>query len=57
LGIAALLAAATLATLTRREKAALLVVSGPHAATGMGGVLVQPRVWPVTVRNEDFSDP
>ena len=41
MGIAALLAAATLATMTPHDKAALLVVSGPRAATGMGGVLVQ----------------
>jgi beta-N-acetylhexosaminidase len=41
LGIAALLAAATLATMTPHEKAALLVVSGPTAASGVGGALVQ----------------
>ena len=41
MGIAALLATATLATLTPHDKAALLVVSGPRAAAGMGGVLVQ----------------
>jgi beta-N-acetylhexosaminidase len=41
LGIAALLAAATLATMTPQEKAALLVVSGPRAVPGIGGVLVQ----------------
>jgi beta-N-acetylhexosaminidase len=39
--IVALLAAATLATMTPHEKAALLVVSGPRAAPGIGGVLVQ----------------
>jgi beta-N-acetylhexosaminidase len=41
LGIAALLAAVTLATMTPHEKAALLVVSGPRAAPGVGGALVQ----------------
>jgi beta-N-acetylhexosaminidase len=41
LGIVALLAAATLVTMTPQQKAALLVVSGPTAAPGVGGVLVQ----------------
>jgi beta-N-acetylhexosaminidase len=41
LGIAALLAAAALVTMTPQEKAALLVVSGPRAEPGIGGVLVQ----------------
>ncbi|MFY9577922.1 MAG: glycoside hydrolase family 3 N-terminal domain-containing protein, partial [Gaiellaceae bacterium] len=41
MGIAALLAAATLVTLTPHQKAALLVVSGPRAEAGVGGVLVQ----------------
>jgi beta-N-acetylhexosaminidase len=41
LGIAALLAAATLVAMTPQEKAALLVVSGPGAEAGVGGVLVQ----------------
>src|SRR5262249_12705683 len=38
---AALLAAATLSTMTPHEKAALLVVSGPRAAPDLGGMLVQ----------------
>ncbi len=41
MGIVALLAAATLVTMTPQQKAALLVVSGPTAAPGVGGVLVQ----------------
>lgn len=41
MGIAALLAAVTLATMTPQQKAAVLVVSGPRAAPGVGGVLVQ----------------
>jgi beta-N-acetylhexosaminidase len=41
LGIPALLAVATLAMLTPQQKAALLVVSGPRANPGVGGVLVQ----------------
>jgi beta-N-acetylhexosaminidase len=41
LGIAALLAAATLVSMTPQQKAALLVVSGPRAEPGIGGVLVQ----------------
>ena len=39
--IAALLAAATLVSMTPQQKATLLVVSGPSAEAGMGGVLVQ----------------
>jgi beta-N-acetylhexosaminidase len=41
LGIVALLAAATVVTMTPLQKAALLVVSGPTAEPGIGGVLVQ----------------
>ena len=41
MGIAALLAVTALVTMTPHEKAALLVVSGPRAEPGVGGVLVQ----------------
>jgi beta-N-acetylhexosaminidase len=41
LGVAALITAAALTALTPQQKAALVVVSGPPAPAGVGGVLVQ----------------
>src|SRR2546423_13074256 len=41
LGVAALTPAAALPALTPQQKAALVVVSGPPAPAGVGGVLVQ----------------